>query len=481
MKVLIAASEATPYAKTGGLADVVGSLAAELRRQGVDARIILPLYRGVKGKFKLQFTGRTVYVHLGARRLQSKVYSHGSHAYFVECGEFFGRKEIYGTALGEYEDNAFRFIFFSKAVLEAAKAVGFLPDVLHANDWQTALIPLYLKTVQGRHFKGTASLFTIHNLGYQGIFPPSAMSLTGLPTEMFNPEELEFYGSVNLLKAGIISADAVTTVSPSYAVEIQGEEHGFGMDGVLRSRDNGIQGILNGIDYGEWNPGEDASIPERYGEGDLSGKAVCKERLARKCSFKKPGAPLAGMVGRLVTQKGVDVFLEAAHDIFSCGLNVVVLGKGEDSLQRRLKELAGRQAGRFHLSLDYDEGLARLIYAGADMFLIPSHYEPCGITQMIAMRYGAVPVARATGGIRDTVEDYDHQGAKGTGFLFSASSPSALVECVKRALCVYLQESRWASIRKACMGRDFSWKKSAARYRALYAKLAGRSANDPEA
>jgi len=481
MKVLIAASEATPFAKTGGLADVVGSLAAELRGQGVDARVILPLYRGIKGKFKPKYTGRAVAVELGARRLVSKVYSHGDHAYFVECNEFFDRKEIYGTALGEYEDNAFRFIFFSKAALEAAKALGFMPDVVHANDWQTALIPLYLKTVQKRHFKATASLFTIHNLGYQGIFPPSAMSLTGLPTEMFNPGELEFYGSVNLLKAGIISADAVTTVSPAYAVEIQGEEHGFGLNGVLRSRDNKILGILNGIDYKEWNPGDDPWIPERFGAGDLSGKAVCKERLARKCLFKDSGAPLAGMVGRLVAQKGVDIFLEAAEDILACGVNVVVLGKGEDSLQRRLRELARKRAGKFHLALDYDEGLAHMIYAGADMLLIPSQYEPCGITQMIAMRYGAVPVARATGGIRDTVADYDHLRGKGTGFVFSAYSSSALVECVKRALCVYLQEGRWDSIRKACMGKDFSWKRSAARYKALYAKLARRSGDDPEA
>lgn len=471
MKVLIAVTEAIPYAKTGGLADVAGSLFNELRGLGIDARLFMPLYRGIKKNFRLELAGPRIKVQLGGRRYQSRIFTHEGRAYFVECNEFFDRREIYGTALGEYEDNALRFIFFSKAVLEACEALEFVPDIINANDWQTGLIPLYIKTTHRDRFSKTSSLLTIHNVGYQGIFPPSAMALTGLPTEMFNPDEIEFYGKINLLKAGIISADAINTVSYSYSREIMEKEFGYGLHGVLKKRKGEITGILNGIDYNEWSPAGDEFTPQQFSADDLSGKRACKEILARKAAFKDRNAPIAGMVTRLVTQKGIELLLEALEDILSTGMNVIVLGKGDDRYQRKLREFSRTHRGRYFLHIGYDEALAHLIYAGSDIFLIPSRYEPCGLTQMIAMKYGAVPVARSTGGIVDTVDDFYHLDGNGTGFLFAGYDPSAFLECIKRALCVYSCDSKWEPLMMRCMEKDFSWKNSARRYEALYRKL----------
>jgi starch synthase len=471
MKVLIASSEAVPFAKTGGLADVIGSLVKELRALGIDARLVMPLYRGIKSRLKPRPTPHTLSVPVGSRRYGGRLYSHEDSAYFIECREFFDRKEIYGTPEGEYEDNAFRFIFFSKAVLDSCRLLGFIPDVMHCNDWQTGLVPLYMKTVSRESFRATASLLTIHNLGYQGIFPPSAMTLTGLPADMFNPDELEFHGQVNLLKAGIVSADAISTVSGTYARQMMEEEYGFGLNGAIKKRAGDLYGILNGIDAATWDPENDALTPAGFGPGNMAGKEAGKSRLAKTCSFKDRKAPVAGMVGRLASQKGMEIFLDAAERIFSLGVNVVVLGKGEEGLQKRFREAARKHPANFFVHMGYDEGLAHLIYSGSDMFLIPSRYEPCGLTQMIAMRYGAVPVARATGGILDTVEDYDHLRDKGTGFLFSGYDSSAFLECLKRALCVYSGNGKWGRIVAEGMKKDFSWKKSAGKYVELYTRL----------
>lgn len=469
MKVLIAAAEAVPFVKTGGLADVTGSLLRELRAAGVEARLMLPLYRGIKRKFRLSDTGHRITVPVGNRKHASRIFSYEDSVFFTECDEFFDRKELYGTVHGDYEDNAFRFIFFSRAVLEACKATGFMPDVIHCNDWHTGLIPLYVRSIYREAFKRTATLMTIHNLGYQGVFPVSAMPLTGLGPELFNPSGVEHYGQLNLLKAGIVAATAVSTVSMNYAGEITTSQYGFGLDGALKGRD--VTGILNGLDYGEWDPAEDASIPARYSSADISGKKRCKSRLAGECSFKAPRAPLVCMVGRLSSQKGIDIFLEAADRIFSAGINMVVLGKGDDALHRRLKETQRRHPGSLSLCIGYDEAFVHRVFAGSDMFLMPSKYEPCGLTQMIAMRYGTVPVGRATGGIADTVRDYDHMRGSGTGFLFQDYSASALLECLKRAVCVYTDKAKWERLARGGMKTDFSWGSSARKYKALYRAL----------
>lgn len=474
MKVLIATSEAVPFVKTGGLADVTGTLLGELRNFGVDARLVLPLYRGIKNRFKLKDTGSTVKVSLARKKYESRVFSHEGTAYFIECDEFFNREELYGTSSGDYSDNAHRFIFFSKAILEACIALDLQPDILHVNDWQTALIPLYIKTLYKDRFKKTATVFTIHNLGYQGIFPATAMTLTGLGSEWFTPSAIEFYDQVNLLKAGIVASDAITTVSPNYAKQILTREYGAGLDGILKSREKDMEGILNGLDYDEWNPAADPSIPARFSVESLSGKRKCRSSLVKECSFKNPRAPVAGIVGRLSAQKGLDLFIEAADEIFSSGLNVAVLGKGDEDIQKGLRAAEKKYVGRFFVKTGFDEDFARRIYSGADMLLMPSHYEPCGLAQMIAMRYGTVPVARATGGIADTVQDYNHLGGGGTGFLFSGKWPSAFAECIKRAICVYTDREKWKGLMLRCMKQRFDWKSSARKYVELYRKLKRR-------
>jgi starch synthase len=471
MKVLIATSEAVPFAKTGGLADVTGTLLNELRNEGVDARLILPLYRGIKGKFKLEDTGTVIEVPLGRQKHEARVFSHGETAYFIEHDDFFNRPELYGTRNGDYPDNAHRFIFFSRGVLEACSSMALAPDILHSNDWQTGLIPLYIKTLYRRGFEKTATVFTIHNLGYQGTFPPAAMTLTGLSSDWFTPSGIEFYDQINMLKAGVISADKITTVSPNYAKEILTKEYGAGLEGVLTERSRDLSGILNGLDYDAWDPSSDAVIPSRYSLGSFSGKMKCRRSLIRECSFKNPRAPVAGMVGRLSSQKGLDLFLESAGEIFASGANVAILGKGDGDVHRGLRAAEKKYEGRLYVNIGFDEDLARRIYAGSDIVMMPSHYEPCGLTQMIAMRYGAVPLARSTGGLADTIKDYNHLSRSGTGFLFSGRWPSAFAECVKRAVCVFSDGDRWSELQRRCMKQRFYWKTSARKYVGLYRKL----------
>jgi starch synthase len=471
MKVLLASSEAIPYAKTGGLADVSGSLVNELRSIKVNARLIMPMHRGIKSRFKPDYTEHDIKVSLGKKKYTASLFVKEESTIFIRCNEFFDRSGIYGNSQGPYDDNDLRFIFFSKAVLEACKVLRFIPDVIHCNDWHTALIPLYIRTIYKGDFGNSASLLTIHNLGYQGIFPGSAMTITGLGQEMFAPEVIEFYGQVNVLKAGITSADAISTVSPNYAREILDEGMGFGLDGVLKDRAGDLTGIINGIDYAEWDPSRDMSIPEAYDSADMSGKKKCRDYLIKKCGFKKGKLPLLSVVGRLASQKGLDILLDAADSIFSYGANLVVLGTGEEDIANRLKELKKKYPENVSVNICFDEGLAHLIYAGSDMILIPSRYEPCGLSQMIGMRYGTVPVARSTGGLKDSIEDFNVLKRIGTGFLFKDYKASALEECIKRAICVCANKETWGKLMANCMREDFSWKASAKKYEALYRRL----------
>ncbi len=471
MRVLHATSEAVPFAKTGGLADVTGTLFNELNDIRVKTRLIMPLYRGIKSRFKPRDTGRSISVEVGPRSYSSRILSYRGEVFFVECDEFFDRTELYGTASEEFSDNAQRFVFFSKAVLEACITLQYYPDIIHCHDWQTALVPLYAKTIYGSAFKETRTVFTIHNLGYQGIFPSSIMPDTGLDEGWFTYDGIEFYGNVNLLKAGIISADAITTVSDNYAKEILTREYGYGLDGVLQKRAARLSGIINALDYEQWDPSSDKALPARYSVESTAGKARCKGRLVAACGFANRKAPLAGMVGRLTSQKGVDLVIGAIDEVVSMGFNVVVLGKGDDKYHKAFKEEAKKHGGRVFVNLCYDDKLARLIYAGSDVFLMPSKYEPCGLAQMIAMRYGTVPVARATGGIKDTIADYNHRSGRGTGFLFSGYDASALAECLKRAMCVYGDRARWKRLVAECMKQRFSWRIAARKYARLYRRL----------
>ena len=422
MRILIASPEAVPYVKTGGLADVAGSLSKEYRGMGHETCLILPLYKKIREDFPLNDTGLSIKVPVGERLVEGRIFSHQSSTYFLQCEEFFNRPELYGTPEGDYSDNAARFIFFSRGLLEACRALNFQPEIIHCNDWQTGLVPLYLKTLfkDDTFLKNTATILTIHNLGYQGLFPAAEMSLTNLGPELFHPGGIEFYGKVNFLKAGIISADILNTVSATYAREILTAASGFGLDGVIRDREKDLYGVINGIDYEEWNPSKDVLLPAYYSRRDVSGKAVCKKELI-KTLFKQGNpeadkAPLVGIVGRLSEQKGMDLVIQCAPELFSYGVRLAILGKGDDAIQKALLALADKYKGAISVNIGFNERLAHMVYAGSDFFLMPSKYEPCGLGQLIAMRYGTIPVARATGGLADTIQDFDPLKSSGTGY-----------------------------------------------------------------
>lgn len=479
MKILIASSEAVPYIKTGGLADVAGSLLKELRIKKEEASLVLPLYSEIKSKYKLHATGKAILVKMGSVAYRGSIFASSKadnpEAYFIECDELYGRPELYGTPAGDYPDNALRFIFFSRAVFEACIAMRIKPDVIHCNDWQTALVPLYLKTLYKglAYFSKTSTLFTVHNLGYQGIFDASTLPYTGLGKEYFVPDGLEFYGKLNLMKAGLLYADILNTVSVSYAREIQQVEYGFGLDGLTRKRAHDLYGIINGIDYAEWDPSRDTFIPSRYGDADLKGKALCRKTLCQVAAFDKPTLPIVSLVGRFSSQKGIDLVLGSIETLAAMGVNLIVLGKGDDKYQRLLKKASGSYKGRIFVQVGFEERLAHLIYAGSDFFLMPSQYEPCGLGQLIAMKYGTVPIARKTGGLADTIQDYDHITHTGTGFLFSDYSPYAMQDAVKRALCVFTDKTKMKKLVSNVMEKDFSWSRSADNYLELY-KAAGK-------
>ena len=471
MKILIVTPEAVPYVKTGGLADVTGALVKEYRRMGEEAYIILPLYKKTKGgQSSLRDTGIKIRVPAGDKIREGKIFSNQSPAYFIGCDEFFDRQELYGTPKGDYSDNASRFIFFSRGVLETCKRLNLKPDIIHCNDWQTALIPFYLKTLykEDDFFIKTATLLTVHNLGYQGLFSSSEMPLTGVGRELFNPEDIKFYGKINFLKAGLISADILTTVSNAYAKEILYKEFGFGLEGVLKKRETDLYGVINGIDYEEWDPSKDKFIPENFSIENLKGKAECRRQLVRELSFETEKRPLIGMVGRFCAQKGLDLVLESIAELLSLEVNLVILGRGDEAFHIGFSEAAKEYKGRFSVITGSEEPLAHKIYAGSDFFLIPSRYEPCGLVQLIASRYGSIPIARRTGGLADTIQDYDPLTSEGTGFLFSDYTPSAMLDAIKRALCVYTDRDKMQKMIINVMKKDFSWERSAKRYIELY-------------
>ncbi|MDA8241834.1 MAG: glycogen synthase GlgA [Nitrospiraceae bacterium] len=478
MRILIATPEAVPYVKTGGLGDVTGALLSEFRKHNIDASLIMPLYRTIRDAFTLYRTGTSILIRMGGASFRAEIWtSDGSsspEAYFVECEEFFGRPELYGTPAGDYPDNAPRFSFFSRAVLEACIAMEIKPDVIHCNDWQTGLLPLYLKDHYRDFFRKTATLFTIHNIGYQGIFPPAALWAAGIGRNYFHPEAIEFYGKINFMKAGLLYADLINTVSATYAKEILGKEFGFGLEGVLRRRKADLCGVMNGIDYDEWDPAHDAAIPARYGADDLKGKAACRKALLKETGLTRPNSPLFGVVSRFSSQKGIDLIADAADELVGLGISLVILGKGEAYYQNLLTEVAGRNEGRVFAKIGFEEELARLIYAGCDFFLMPSSYEPCGLGQLIALKYGTIPVARRTGGLADSIRDYDHLASRGTGFLFDDFTPSAMRDAVKRALCIFTEKGRRARVVLEGMREDFSWRKPAGEYFELYEKACGK-------
>jgi len=413
-------------------------------------------------------------VPLGDKTVAGEIFTSsqdGFTAIFIGNDEYFARDELYGNKTGDFPDNASRFTFFSKGVLQCLKRLGFVPDVIHVNDWQSATIPLFLTSIYRNDpfFRKTATLLTIHNLGYQGLFWHLDMPLLGVGWEYFTPEGIEFWGKINFLKAGIVYADLINTVSSKYAREITTPEFGFGLDGVLRARSKDLFGIVNGIDTEIWNPRTDTLITKRYGPETLADKLENKKTLLNEFYLpQKPDTPLIGIISRLADQKGFDILAEAMKEIMAMDLMMVVLGTGEARYHELLTRLGKSYPTRLGVKLAFNLGLSHLIEAGADMFLMPSHYEPCGLNQMMSMRYGTVPVVRDTGGLSDTVIDYREKTKTGTGVTFTDYNAESLVAAIRRALALYAKKAHWETIIKNGMSTDFSWRASAEKYERLY-------------
>jgi starch synthase len=476
VRIVIVASEGVPFSKTGGLADVVGALPQALAANGHEVAVILPRYRMTKPRpFLPGLKSLTLPLASGFKfaSVQDGGEAGGVRTYLVDCPEFFDRDHLYMENGKDYPDNAQRFAAFSLASLELMKRLPAPPDIIHCHDWQSALVPVYLQALYRNDgfFRKTSVVFTIHNLGYQGMFPPSVLAEISLDWSLFNIQALEYYGNVNLLKGGVIFSDFVTTVSRKYAQEIQTPEFGCGMEGVLKSRGDRLQGILNGVDYEAWSPETDKLIPANFSSKDLAGKQVCKKALLEKMGAQNPrlDVPVIGIVSRFATQKGFDLIADVAEELAAMDLCVVALGTGEPQYEALFRTFASNYPEKFLVKVAYDNTLAHEIEAGADMFLMPSRYEPCGLNQIYSMKYGTVPVVRATGGLDDTVEAFD--GKAGTGFKFAEYSPRALLSTIRAAVETYSQPKQWRQLMQNCMRKDFSWASSAKQYVKIYQGL----------
>jgi starch synthase len=476
------ASEARPFAMTGGLADVLGSLPSALARLGHDVDVVLPRYRGVDagdplGRLTVRIGGQVEHADV------SGVRAGGARTLFVRHDAYFDREFLYGAIGRDYPDNPERFAFLGQAALAWAEADGTPYDVVHAHDWQAGLVPLYLRrAAAGRGGPSPATVFTIHNLAYQGVFDASWLPRLGLEWDMMRVTALEYWSRVSFLKAGIVFADLVTTVSPAYAAEILTPELGFGFDGILREREADLVGILNGIDYDLWDPWRDPHLPVPFRASKMQGKAAARRRLLEAFGLPRaPGGrrrPLVGLISRLVDQKGFDLLAEVMDVLPAMNATFVLLGSGESRYEDAWRALAERHPDRVGVRIGFDDALAHLIEGGSDLFLMPSRFEPCGLNQMFSQRYGTVPVVHATGGLRDTVRDAGGPDGEGTGFTFDDYTPAALLGALGRALVTFEDRAAWRRIQQAGMRQDFSWDASAREYVKVYERAAGR---DPDA
>jgi starch synthase len=474
MNILLVASEVAPFAKTGGLADVAGALPQALARLGHDVRIFMPYYHGISEKpFVTERLKLTVEVEIaGIKRsvglCQGKLGE--VSVYFIDYPEFFQRQGLYGTPVGDYPDNAQRFGLFCRAVLEALPQLKFRPDVLHLNDWQTGLIPVLLKSERATDpfYARTGTVMTIHNLGYQGLFPAETLIELGLDPGLFHMEGLEYYGQLSFLKGGLFFSDLITTVSPSYCREIQTQKFGHGFEGILRKRRPELVGILNGIDCQQWNPAKDAALHSPYSVAKPADKAQNKLDLQHRLGLARDShLPILAMVTRLATQKGLDILEAAWPQLIRRPLQFVLLGDGEEKHMAFFRRLQDQHPEQISINLSFDDTLARRIYAGSDLFLMPSHYEPCGLGQLIALRYGTIPLVRRTGGLADTVFDVD-KNPQGNGFAFTAPTAKALLRTLDRALKHFHDHDDWVQLVTRAMTGDFSWEQSAHRYVEVY-------------
>lgn len=479
LRILFVTPEAVPFAKTGGLADVAGALPKFLQHLGCEVALVMPYYRMVRESgHPIESLGEGIEVPIGDETLRADLYRakmpSGITVYFLGREEYFDRTYLYSTPRGDYFDNAERFIFFSKAVPLLSKHLGAYPDILHHHEWQTGLIAAYLRTLyeSDPFFSSTAVVFTIHNIAYQGIFRKEKFGLTGLPWETYNPEGIEFWERINLMKAGIVYADVINTVSKKYSEEIQTPEFGYGLEGILRKRREDLYGILNGVDYQHWDPATDPNLVAPYSLENLSGKKACKKDLLR--IFGLPASlervPLLGVISRLADQKGFDLLAEILDELLGLEVGLVLLGTGEKKYHDLFTEVAKKYPQKAGIRIAYDDPLAHKIEAGADLFLMPSKYEPCGLNQIYSLKYGTIPVVRATGGLDDTIVSYDPVTRRGNGFKFKRYEAKEFLGEIKRAISFFYQPEHWSQLIRNAMSSDFSWQRSAEAYLQLYEK-----------
>jgi starch synthase len=475
MRVAWVASEMTPFAQTGGLGDVAGALPAVLAGFNHQVTAFLPRYRAIDVE-RHSFTRRPekIQVPLGDRMEVAGLWEgrrEGVRMILLDHSGFYDREGLYQENGADYPDNAERFIFFSRGVLEALTVLDLKPDVIHCHDWQSGLIPAYLKTVYGGEafFADVASLLTIHNMGYQGIFPAGAFPLTGLPGDLFTPGGVEFWGNINFLKAGLVFADLLNTVSVKYSQEIQTPEFGYGLDPVLRQRAADLYGVLNGVDYQDWNPKTDPYLVATYSSGDPSGKAACKRDIQNVMVLPpRADVPLLGVISRLAHHKGIDLIVAIAERLLSLDVQLVLLGTGEVELEGALQVLQKRFPDRLAVRIGFDVALSHKVQAGADMLLMPSRYEPCGLGQMYALAYGTIPVVRATGGLADTVIAFDPVAGTGNGFTFIDAEAEDLLRTLHQAISLFRERAIWSRLMANAMAADFSWGRPAREYERLY-------------
>ena len=480
LSILMVTPEAHPFAKTGGLAEVAAALPQALAALGHDVTLVLPRYRRVDisatKAIPISFRLGNRPVSLSILEQQPPTGIPGVKVAFVDAPDLFDRDGLYGDARGDYPDNPWRFAVLSRAALEYARATKLRPSVIHAHDWQTGLVPVYQKMALSSDpvVGGVPVVFTIHNLAFQGLFPASTVESIGLGWNVLDVQAMEYWGQISYLKAGINFSERITTVSPTYASEITTPELGFGFDGILRRRAGDLAGILNGIDITRWNPANDDYVPASFSDEDLSGKAAAKRSLLESASIgsdpRATARPLIGLVSRLTDQKGFDLVGASVDELMSLDASWVMLGSGERRYEDLWKGLAARHPGRVSVTIGFDERLAHLIEAGSDMFLMPSRFEPCGLNQLYSLRYGTIPIVRATGGLKDTVEDAGVSG-KGTGFTFTQYTPGALVDAVRRALVTYRNQDLWRAMQRRGMQQDHSWDASAREYVKVYRAL----------
>ncbi len=479
MNILLASSEISPFAKTGGLGDVAESLPLLLNTMGVNASAIMPLYKLVgENGFLPKLHRPDIPIKMGGKEMKFSLHVtefKGTKFYFIRNDELYHKDGLYGSPNGDHKDNALRFAFFSKAVLESIPFIGAI-DLIHCNDWQTALVPLYRKYLSkdDATLEEKKVLYSIHNLAYQGLFTRDVMPGIDLPDDLFVPEELEFYDKISFMKSGILYSDAISTVSEGYAEEILTPEFGCGLDGILKTRKKKLHGILNGADYSTWNPEHDKHLIRNYSPASLKPKMECKADLSKEFGIPfNEEAPMIGMITRLAEQKGIDVVVDAMEEILELGANFVILGTGDAKYNMLCESINKRFKGKAGARIAFDNGLAHRIEAGSDIFLMPSRYEPCGLNQMYSLKYATVPVVRSTGGLKDTVHDFNPKTKKGNGFVFKKVTTTDMLSALKRAVETYKDKKTWSLLQANGLKCDFSWEASAKKYKELYKEIIG--------